>query len=81
MSDVVAAADGRRRCPWALSAPDYLAYHDEEWGRRYAGPPALADRAMFERLTLEAFQSGLSWLVILRKRPAFRVAFADFDLA
>jgi DNA-3-methyladenine glycosylase I len=62
------------RCPWATSAPDYLAYHDEEWGR-----PVTDDRGLYERLTLEAFQSGLSWLTILRKRPAFRAAFTDFD--
>jgi DNA-3-methyladenine glycosylase I len=62
------------RCPWALSAPDYLAYHDEEWGR-----PVTDDRGIYARLTLEAFQSGLSWLTILRKREAFRAAFADFD--
>jgi DNA-3-methyladenine glycosylase I len=54
--------------------PLYEAYHDDEWGR-----PALDERGLFERLSLEAFQSGLSWLTILRKRPAFRAAFADFD--
>jgi DNA-3-methyladenine glycosylase I len=68
--------DGRRRCPWALSAPEYLPYHDDEWGR-----PLRGDRELFERLTLESFQSGLSWLTILRKRAAFRAAFADFDIA
>jgi DNA-3-methyladenine glycosylase I len=67
--------DGRLRCPWALSAPDYISYHDEEWGR-----PVADDDATFERLTLEGFQSGLSWLVILRKRPAFRVAFEGFRI-
>jgi DNA-3-methyladenine glycosylase I len=56
--------------------PDYVAYHDEEWGR-----PIRDDQGLYERLTLEAFQSGLSWLTILRKRPAFRRAFGDFDLA
>ena len=66
----------RPRCGWATSAPDYIAYHDGEWGRELHG-----DTALFERLTLEAFQSGLSWLVILRKRPAFRVAFSGFDVA
>ena len=76
----MAGPDGRLRCPWGLSAPEYVDYHDGEWGRRYDGPAAGADRAMFERLTLEAFQSGLSWLVILRKRPAFRSAFAGFDI-
>jgi DNA-3-methyladenine glycosylase I len=69
-------SDGVSRCGWATSAPDYVAYHDEEWGF-----PLHGERAMFERLTLEAFQSGLSWLVILRKRPHFRKAFADFDPA
>lgn len=67
--------DGLARCPWGASAPDYIAYHDEEWGR-----PVRDDRGLYERLTLEAFQSGLSWLTILRKRPAFRRAFDDFDL-
>jgi DNA-3-methyladenine glycosylase I len=65
----------RPRCDWALSAPEYIAYHDDEWGR-----PLHGEGALFERLSLEAFQSGLSWLVILRKRPAFRAAFADFDV-
>ncbi len=65
----------RPRCDWATSAPDYLAYHDDEWGTELHG-----DQALFERLSLEAFQSGLSWLVILRKRPSFRAAFAGFDL-
>ena len=66
--------DGKLRCPWGLSAPEYLAYHDEEWGR-----PVRGDTAIFERLCLEGFQSGLSWLTILRKRENFRVAFAGFD--
>jgi DNA-3-methyladenine glycosylase I len=63
------------RCGWATSAPEYVAYHDDEWGQ-----PLHGEHALFERLTLEAFQSGLSWLVILRKRAAFRVAFRDFDV-
>jgi DNA-3-methyladenine glycosylase I len=67
--------DGLARCPWGVSAPDYIAYHDEEWGR-----PVRDDRGLYERLTLEAFQSGLSWLTILRKRPGFRRAFDDFHL-
>jgi DNA-3-methyladenine glycosylase I len=67
--------DGRLRCPWALSTPDYVSYHDDEWGHRLQ-----SDDAMFERLTLEGFQSGLSWLIILRKRPAFREAFAHFSI-
>ena len=72
----VAGPDGRLRCPWGLSAPDYVAYHDEEWGR-----PVHGDQAIFERLCLEAFQSGLSWLTILRKRENFRKAFAGFDIS
>jgi DNA-3-methyladenine glycosylase I len=68
--------DGQERCPWGLSAPDYVAYHDHEWGR----PVRDAD-GLFERMSLEAFQSGLSWLTILRKRPAFRAAFAGFSIA
>ncbi len=67
--------DGKLRCPWGLSAPEYLSYHDEEWGR-----PLRGDVAIFERLCLEGFQSGLSWLTILRKRENFRAAFAGFDL-
>jgi len=67
--------DDLPRCGWATSAPEYVAYHDEEWGR-----PLHGERALFERLSLEAFQSGLSWLIILRKRPAFRAAFAEFDV-
>lgn len=71
-----AGPDGRLRCPWGLSAAEYVAYHDDEWGR-----PVRGDQAMFERLCLEAFQSGLSWLTILRKRENFRKAFAGFDIA
>jgi DNA-3-methyladenine glycosylase I len=67
--------DGLLRCPWGLSSTEYLAYHDEEWGR-----PVRDDTGMFERLSLEAFQSGLSWLTILRKREGFRSAFAGFDI-
>jgi DNA-3-methyladenine glycosylase I len=67
--------DGRVRCGWALSAPEYLDYHDREWGR-----PVADDRGLYERLCLEAFQSGLSWLTILRKREAFRAAFAGFEI-
>jgi DNA-3-methyladenine glycosylase I len=75
VTDLVVGADGNARCGWAGSAVDYLAYHDVEWGR-----PVRDDDALFERLTLEAFQSGLSWLTILRKRPAFRAAFAGFAI-
>jgi DNA-3-methyladenine glycosylase I len=63
-----------RRCDWAGTTPDYIAYHDDEWGR-----PVRDDRGLYERLTLEAFQSGLSWLTILRKREHFREAFRGFD--
>jgi DNA-3-methyladenine glycosylase I len=71
----VRGEDGRYRCWWGASTPDYLGYHDTEWGR-----PVRSDQGMYERLTLEAFQSGLSWLTILRKREAFRRAFAGFDI-
>ncbi len=74
MSGLVVGADGRARCAWAGSAAEYLAYHDEEWGR-----PVHGDAALYERLTLEAFQSGLAWITILRKREGFRRAFAGFD--
>ncbi|MFF3931270.1 DNA-3-methyladenine glycosylase I [Streptomyces hirsutus] len=72
----LAGPDDAPRCPWALSTEDYVAYHDEEWGR-----PVHGDDALFERLSLEAFQSGLSWLTILRRRPGFRTAFAGFRIA
>jgi DNA-3-methyladenine glycosylase I len=74
MSALGEGADGRLRCSWGTSAPDYVAYHDEEWGR-----PLTDDRGIYEKLTLEAFQSGLSWLTILRKRDNFRAAFDGFD--
>ena len=73
MAGPVIGDDGIARCPWAVG--DNLSYHDEEWGR-----PVHGEAAVFERLTLEAFQSGLSWLTILRKRPAFRAAFDGFDV-
>ncbi|MGW1141852.1 DNA-3-methyladenine glycosylase I [Streptomyces zhihengii] len=72
----VPGPDGRLRCPWGLSTEDYTAYHDEEWGR-----PVHGDDALFERLCLEAFQSGLSWITILRRREGFRTAFAGFSIA
>ncbi|MFI8518613.1 DNA-3-methyladenine glycosylase I [Streptomyces sp. NPDC085481] len=77
MSDgkAIAGPDGRLRCPWGLSTEDYVAYHDEEWGR-----PVHGDDALFERLCLEAFQSGLSWITILRRREGFRKAFAGFRI-
>jgi DNA-3-methyladenine glycosylase I len=68
--------DGRRRCWWGTAAPEYVRYHDEEWGC-----PVVDDDRLFERLSLEGFQSGLSWLTILRKREAFRAAFAGFEIA
>ena len=71
-----AGPDGQLRCPWALGTADLLAYHDDEWGR-----PVRDDRGLFEKLCLEAFQSGLSWLTILRKRENFRAAFAGFEMA
>ncbi|MCJ1677986.1 DNA-3-methyladenine glycosylase I [Streptomyces sp. APSN-46.1] len=64
------------RCPWALSTVEYTAYHDTEWGR-----PVHGDDALYERLCLEAFQSGLSWLTILRRREGFRKAFSSFEIA
>lgn len=70
---VLPGPDGLPRCPWGI-APDMVEYHDTEWGR-----PVHGDVGLFERITLEAFQSGLSWAIILRKRPAFREAFAGFD--
>jgi len=76
MSDAVVGPDGLARCPWGLSAPEYIAYHDEEWGR-----PIKDDDGLYERLCLEAFQSGLSWLTILRKREGFRRAFDGFKPA
>lgn len=75
MSDAARGTDGLLRCPWALSTPDYVAYHDTEWAT-----PTRGVQAVFERLTLEGFQSGLSWLTILRKRENFRRAFAGFEL-
>jgi DNA-3-methyladenine glycosylase I len=70
----VVGDDGVARCPWAADHPVNRAYHDTEWGM-----PVRGERGLYERLALEAFQSGLSWLTILNKRPAFRAAFADFD--
>jgi len=71
---VVRGDDGRKRCAWGVSSPDYVAYHDDEWGR-----PVIDDRRLYEKICLEGFQSGLSWLTILRKREGFRRAFAGFD--
>jgi DNA-3-methyladenine glycosylase I len=74
--DVVTGPDGRDRCGWVGDDPEYRRYHDEEWGR-----PLHGDRALFEKMSLEGFQAGLSWITILRKRPAFREAFTGFDPA
>ena len=71
---LVIGDDGLARCRWGASTPEYQLYHDTEWG-----VPVHGEHALYERFTLEAFQSGLSWLTILRKRPAFRRVFADFD--
>jgi DNA-3-methyladenine glycosylase I len=72
---VGAGPDGRLRCWWCLGAPDYLDYHDSVWGR-----PKHGERELFEMLVLESFQSGLSWLTILRKREGFRRAFDNWDI-
>ncbi|WP_286959098.1 DNA-3-methyladenine glycosylase I [Arsenicicoccus sp. UBA7492] len=74
MSEIVIGEDGLARPPWAATDPLLRDYYDTEWGM-----PVRDERGVFERLSLEAFQSGLSWSTILRKRPAFRSAFADFD--
>ncbi len=73
-SKLVLGPDGRQRCAWCTTAPDYMAYHDEEWGK-----PVHDDVRLFEKICLEGFQSGLSWLTILRKREGFRRAFCGFD--
>lgn len=70
---IAVGADGLARCAWSVASADYTTYHDDEWGR-----PVRGDAEVFERISLEAFQSGLSWLTILRKREAFRTAFAGF---
>ncbi len=75
MTGTVRGDDGIERCPWGDAPDDLRRYHDEEWGR-----PLRGDAAVFERLSLEGFQSGLSWLTILRKREAFRAAFDGFDI-
>jgi len=74
VTGVVPGSDGRLRCGWAVSSADYERYHDAEWGR-----PVRGETGLFERLSLEAFQAGLSWITILRKREAFRRAFMGFD--
>lgn len=73
MSSLITAADGRARCAWVGDDAEYRRYHDEEWGQ-----PLHGDRALFEKMALEGFQAGLSWITILRKRPRFREVFAGF---
>ena len=75
MNALANGSDGRPRCWWGASTPEYGHYHDEEWGR-----PVRDDRALYERMVLEGFQSGLSWITILRKRENFRAAFANFEI-
>jgi DNA-3-methyladenine glycosylase I len=74
VTDIRIGDDGVPRCAWRPDDPEYARYHDEEWGR-----PLHGDRPLFEKLSLEGFQAGLSWITILRKRPAFRAAFAGFE--
>ncbi len=74
MDALVIGDDGQPRCSWGSSSADYIHYHDTEWGR-----PTTDERTLFEKMCLEGFQSGLSWITILRKREAFREVFADFD--
>lgn len=74
-ADLVIGEDGNARCFWGGSSPEYVVYHDTEWGR-----PIRSDDALFERMSLEAFQSGLAWITILRKRESFRAAFAGFSI-
>jgi DNA-3-methyladenine glycosylase I len=74
--ELVVGADGRARCAWAANDNEYIRYHDEEWG-----VPLHGDHALFEKLSLEGFQAGLSWITILKRRPAFREVFHDFDVA
>lgn len=76
MTDTVRGSDDRDRCAWVGADAEYQRYHDEEWGRALHG-----DRALFEKLSLEGFQAGLSWITILRKRPRFREVFAGFDVS
>jgi DNA-3-methyladenine glycosylase I len=72
--DVIVGDDGKARCRWSANDPEYLRYHDEEWGT-----PLHGDHKLFEKMSLEGFQAGLSWITILRRRPAFREVFHDFD--
>ena len=74
MSTTIPGPDGKPRCHWGMTSPEYLAYHDKEWGF-----PVKDDRRLFEKLCLEGFQSGLSWRTILAKRENFRAAFDNFE--
>ncbi len=76
MTGIVQGTDGRARCGWVGADAEYLRYHDEEWGT-----PLHGDRALFEKMALEGFQAGLSWITILRKRPRFREVFDGFEPA
>lgn len=76
MTSLTTGPDGRARCAWVGDDAEYRRYHDEEWGT-----PLRGDRALFEKMALEGFQAGLSWITILRKRPRFREVFAGFDVA
>ncbi|UFS60056.1 DNA-3-methyladenine glycosylase I [Subtercola endophyticus] len=76
MREAIAVGDdGKARCIWAGNDPDYRPYHDNEWGK-----PLHGDRPLYEKISLEGFQAGLSWITILRRRPAFRAAFSNFDI-
>ena len=75
MTDLVVGPDGKARCFWGGGSAEYMTYHDTEWGR-----PVHGDDALYERICLESFQSGLSWLTILRRREGFRAAFAGFSI-
>ncbi|WP_371870011.1 DNA-3-methyladenine glycosylase I [Mycetocola zhadangensis] len=74
-TSLITGPDGRNRCAWSGTDSEYMRYHDEEWGT-----PLIGDHPVFEKISLEGFQAGLSWITILRRRPAFRQAFADFDI-
>ena len=73
-ASLVIGNDRKKRCQWCVNDLEYMRYHDQEWGR-----PVMSEDRIFEKICLEGFQSGLSWLTILRKRPAFRLAFANFE--
>lgn len=75
-AELAGSDDGRIRCGWAAHDPEYRRYHDEEWGT-----PLHGDRALFEKISLEGFQAGLSWITILKRRPGFRDVFDGFDIA